>query len=227
MFNHKYLTNATIESSTVMYCDTPALEYDEDDTDNVHDWYNVSVSADGESFAKATAKFFFYDEPVIKSIDPWLGPMSGKTEVDIIGKGFNQTNMCDFRIKFGMTEVRPKEKQTESLAKIDSLPAKIPGAVVVSISGNGQQYTHDTTLHFRDASNTFEYYQNFFVISVWPTQASNTGNTPILLNGILFDQFKYDNSSNKNVEIKCRFLDSSGTVFGGEIVMTKLKDSQY
>jgi len=89
MFNHKYYTNATVESSTVMYCDTPALEYDEDDTNNVQDWYNVSVSADGEAYAKATAKFFFYDEPVINSIDPWLGPMSGKTDVQILGKGFN------------------------------------------------------------------------------------------------------------------------------------------
>jgi hypothetical protein len=87
MFNHKYYTNATVESSTVMYCDTPPLEYDEEDT--VNDFYNVSVSADGEAFAKATAKFFFYDDPVIKSIDPWLGPMSGKTDVQIQGKGFN------------------------------------------------------------------------------------------------------------------------------------------
>jgi hypothetical protein len=63
--------------------------------------------------------------------------MSGKTDVQILGKGFNQTNMCDFRIKFGMTEVRPKEKQTESVAKLDTLPVKIPGAVVVSITGNG------------------------------------------------------------------------------------------
>lgn len=35
MFNHKYYTNATVESSTVMYCDTPPLEYDEEDTNNV------------------------------------------------------------------------------------------------------------------------------------------------------------------------------------------------
>ena len=140
MFNHTYLTNATVESSTVMYCDTPVLVYDEEDdthNDYDHDYYNVSVSADGEAYSKATAKFFYYDEPVIKSIDPWLGPMSGETDVQILGKGFNQTNMCDFRIKFGMTEVRPKEKQTESMVKIDTLPVKIPGAVVVSITGNG------------------------------------------------------------------------------------------
>jgi hypothetical protein len=36
-----------------------------------------------------------------------------------------------------MTEVRPKEKQTEFLAKIDTLAVKIPGSVVVSITGNG------------------------------------------------------------------------------------------
>ena len=87
MFNHTFYTNATVESSTVMYCDVPALDYGEEDV--VSDFYNVSVSADGESFSKATGKFFFYDEPVVTAIDPWLGPMSGKTDIQIQGKGFN------------------------------------------------------------------------------------------------------------------------------------------
>jgi hypothetical protein len=39
--------------------------------------------------------------------------------------------------------------------------ANVPGQVVVSVSGNDQQWIDDITLHFRDEENTYEYYQNF------------------------------------------------------------------
>ena len=33
--------------------------------------------------------------------------------------------------------MRPKEKQTDTIVKVDSLAVKVPGAVVVSVTGNG------------------------------------------------------------------------------------------
>ena len=38
-------------------------------------------------------------------------------------------------------------------------------------------------------------------MGVQPTVASNSGNTPLILDGILFDQFKYDNGTEKRVPI--------------------------
>jgi hypothetical protein len=30
-----------------------------------------------------------------------MGPLEGGTVVNIYGKGFNQTNLCDFTVRFG------------------------------------------------------------------------------------------------------------------------------
>lgn len=51
---------------------------------------------------------------------------------------------------------------------MDTTPVNVPGTVVVALSGNGQQYVDDRTLHYRDPQNTFEYYQPYRVINVQP-----------------------------------------------------------
>lgn len=65
------------------------------------------------------------------------------------------------------------------------------------------------TLHFRDKSNTFEYYQEFIIEEADPKYLSNSGNSPLSLVGVNFDQFKYDNMSKKIVPFYCRFTDSN------------------
>lgn len=91
MFNHTYMTNATVVSSTELYCDTPPLNYEDEFGEEyiVKDFYNVSVSADGEAFSNASINFYYYDQPVITAVEPWVGPMEGKTEVTLKGKQFN------------------------------------------------------------------------------------------------------------------------------------------
>lgn len=73
--------------------------------------------------------------------------------------------------------------------QFEAPPANIPGSAVVEVSGNGQQFTRDLTLHFRDVNNTFEYYQDFLVTYINPPAVSNRGNAKITLKGMLFDQF--------------------------------------
>jgi len=46
---------------------------------------------------------------------------------------------------------------------IESPPVNVPDAVVVSTSGNGQQFITEKKLHYRSKENTFEYYQNFII----------------------------------------------------------------
>jgi hypothetical protein len=70
---------------------------------------------------------------------------------------------------------------------VTSYAANVSGAVVVSVSGNNQQFIDDVTLHFRDKENTFEYYQAFIVNKVAPETISNAGNTPIEMTAMLFD----------------------------------------
>lgn len=61
--------------------------------------------------------------------------------------------------------------------------AKIPDAVVVSVSLNGQQFISDKTLHFRDIENTFTYYQDLHISDYSPKAGPTSGKTKIKVTG--------------------------------------------
>lgn len=44
---------------------------------------------DGDYVTPATGKFMYYQEPKMLSIDPWLGPVTGKTISKIYGSAMN------------------------------------------------------------------------------------------------------------------------------------------
>ena len=90
IFNETIRMNATVVDEQTIICDSPFL-----DSINGDQWYNVAVTLDGDYVTSAIGKFFYYRNPTITSISPWLGPMSGDTNVTILGTGFNQTNICD------------------------------------------------------------------------------------------------------------------------------------
>ena len=162
VYNNTIFMNATVIDSNTIICDSPPLESASGDM-----WYNVSVSLDGDFISNAGAVFRYYHNPRIDSITPWLGPMSGGTQSVIRGWGFNQTNVCRLTVRYEQTHISPGDVTATSLTAI-SPPANISVAVVVSVSGNDQQFINDLTLHYRDRQNTFEYYQAFVVESVSP-----------------------------------------------------------
>jgi len=188
--------------------------------------YNVSVSLDGDFVSKATGKFYYYENPTIESISPWLGPLSGNTESVIKGTGFTQKSICDLKVRFGATHIVPKDVQSNQV-KVLSPPAGRPGEVVVSISGNNQQFINDKTLHFRDVENTFQYYQPFVVEKVIPSSISNAGNSPIRIIGMALDQFRFDNGTRKDVPYQCRFVESeTGALIGSPALMKAVSDTE-
>ena len=109
---------------------------------------------------------------------------------------------------------------------VTSPAVNVSGAVVVSVSGNNQQFIDDVTLHKRDTENTFEYYQLFRVESLKPEYLSNTGNSPLRIKAMQFDQWRYDNGTKKDVQLMCRFVEGSTVVGGLEMNMTKLTDNE-
>lgn len=116
----------------------------------------------------------------------------------------------------------------ENSVQIESPPVNVSGAVVVSISGNNQQFINDRTLHFRDKQNTFEYSQPFFIESLSPDSLSNAGSSPLRIKGIGFDQWKFDNGTSKNVPLYCRFMDpSTDSSISLSIQMNKVSDNEY
>jgi len=83
---------------------------------------------------------------------------------------------------------------------VESPAVNVSDPVVVSISGNGQQFISDKTLHYRDKENTFEYYQPFIIENVYPKYLSNAGNSPLRMIGLNFDEFKHDNGTDNIVQ---------------------------
>mmetsp|Transcript_34677 Transcript_34677/g.53142 ORF Transcript_34677/g.53142 Transcript_34677/m.53142 type:complete len:168 (+) Transcript_34677:1593-2096(+) len=106
IFNGTYFTNATVLNKDTIVCDSPPLE-----TLNGDMWYNVSVTLDGDYFTNATGIFSYYFQPTISSIAPSLGPLSGGTQSKILGSGFNQSNVCDLKVRYGQGHVNPTNVQ--------------------------------------------------------------------------------------------------------------------
>lgn len=134
--------------------------------------------------------------------------------------------MCAFGVRFGQN-VFEATNSTETRVDVQAGPVHIPGAVVVAITGNGQQYNDDVTLHFRDTSNTYIFHQPWIVEDVMPNMATVSGGTPIHMTGMLFDQFKNHNGSTKDMDYKCRFIDDTHQVIGDERNMTQVSDTEY
>jgi hypothetical protein len=63
-FNETYFTNATVVDVNTLWCDSPMLDLGDSDTGDYY--YNLSVSADGESFSVPNVTFLYYDDPDIK-----------------------------------------------------------------------------------------------------------------------------------------------------------------
>lgn len=63
--------------------------------------------------------------------------------------------------------------------------------------------------------------------SVVPTDISNSGNSPVILRGMQFDQFKYDNGTFNDVTLQCRFKeDGTGAYIDQPRNMTRITDSK-
>lgn len=223
-FNGTYTTNATVVDVNTLWCDSPPLDLGDSDTGDY--FYNMSVSADGESFSVANTSFLYYDDPDIRQIQPINGPMNEANTVNIIGKSLNHPNMCNKKMRFGQI-VYDVQSATDTNVVVQTQPVAVPGSVVVTMSGNGQQYSDDITLHFRDRPNTYEFHQPILVEDILPNSAKATGHTDIHLTGMGFDQFKNHNGTTKDVDYKCRYRDSSGQVVIDERNMTKVSDIEY
>lgn len=65
----------------------------------------MTVSLDGgNQMSNTSARFDYYADPVIKSVDPPLGPTYGFTLVTLNGTGFEQAAACKTVIRLGVLE---------------------------------------------------------------------------------------------------------------------------
>jgi hypothetical protein len=149
------------------------------------------------------------------------GPIEGGTQSTLLGRGFKHENVCNLKIRYGALEVTP-DITNSTLIKTVSPRVSVPDAVVLSPSGNGQNYGADLTLHYRDIENTFTYYQSMFVHDLHPQAGPTSGNTRVEVSGIGFKQFKYDNGTIRDdIPLYAKFEDLNGNKLGE---VQKIKD---
>ena len=92
VFNSTIFTNATIMDPFTIKCDSPSI-LNAQGYSKFYDrliWYNVQVTVDGgRELAGSGFTFTYFKEPKITDIQPNSGPVSGGTQVRVIGAGFN------------------------------------------------------------------------------------------------------------------------------------------
>jgi len=154
-----------------------------------------------------------------------VGPVSGGTKSTLVGRNFDQRNICDLKVRYGSIEVQPKRFNDTHL-QVTSPRVSLPGSVTLSPSGNAQNYAKDWILHHRDVENTFTYYQNMFVYDLHPQAGPTTGKTHLEIQGIGFNQFKHDNGTLRSDQpLYVKFVDQASNNQIGEIGTVKNIDN--
>lgn len=126
----------------------------------------------------------------------------------ISGYGFNQMATCNLTVRFGNIYTRPYKHDHYEI-RVKSPPVSVADAVVVAVGLNGQQFTKDKTLNFRDPENTFHYYENPFIYDFNPDRGLSNGGTEVTIRGRGFQPTKYENGTFIKTPVYVRMLDAS------------------
>ena len=207
VFNRTVNMNATVMESDIIKCDSPPAQgWYRSDTKEPR-FYNVEITLDGTLFGGPPQRFNYYKEPEINSIFPIMGPIEGGTELTISGVGFGQTSVWNPTIRFGNIYAIPS-KISEYEIQVKTPEVDVPDAVVVAVGLNGQQFTKDKTLHFKDEENTFYYYDNPIIYGFTPDKGMSNGGTLVKIKGRGFLPKKYENGTFIPSPVYVRMLES-------------------
>ena len=189
VFNQTHFMNATIVNENTIKCSTPILPPDAAGLPPKYQHYVVQVTLNERDFSDSVSRvqFAYYPDPHITATkDANVGPVTGGTTSNLTGIGFTHPNVCKLRVRYGAIEVTPSSVESDSNIITKSPAVNVPDAVVLAASGNGQQYSDDVTLHYRDVENTFTYHQDSFIHILHPQYGPDSGNTKIMVSGIGF-----------------------------------------
>lgn len=127
--------------------------------------------------SNTSARFDYYVDPVIKSVDPPLGPTVGDTVVTLNGTGFDSKAACKTVVRLGVLETYPLSISNTSLV-FRSPRSPIPGTTTVSVSHNSQQFTKQPAYSEPAKERTFDYYMPPYTSLYYPDSGPANGGTP-------------------------------------------------
>lgn len=142
------------------------------------------------------------------------------------GEGFRHPNVCALTVRYGALNVAPNPANDTWMTS-SSPKVSLPGAVTLTLSGNGQNFNADKILHRRDEENTFWYYQYIHVEDIKPALGPSTGGTKILVEGRGFRQFTHPNGTVRDVPLFMRFTDFNGSPLGAPIEAQRVTHTDF
>ncbi|MCP3686031.1 MAG: hypothetical protein GY861_25580 [bacterium] len=225
IFDGNIRMNATVMNEHEIKCDSPSvLNYKGINEKNIK-YYDVMITLNGVDFNGPAHKFYYYKDTIISKLDPFYGPISGNTTVDMTGFNFNQTGACNPVVRFSTYEVKPKIFNNTNL-QVVSPKVNWTGATTVQLALNGQQFDKDITIRYRDFENTFWYYKNPLVTFMSPNKGPTIGGTNIKVLGIGFDEIFAYQKDPKKKKLYYKFIDKKDnkTQYGNTF-LTKVKNN--
>lgn len=199
--------NATVMEHDIIKCDSPPAQgWFKKDTKGLR-FYYLEITLDGKLYGGPPQKFYYYKDPDITGVNPIMGPIDGGTEVTISGVGFNQPATCNMTVRFGNIYTTPISYDSYQI-KAKTPKVDVPNAVVVAVGINGQQFTKDKTLRYKDEENTFYYYENPIIYEFTPKKGLSNGGTIVTIRGQGFLPKKFPNGTFEETPVYLRMLES-------------------
>ena len=210
VFGNDTYMDAVVFNDTLMYCDSPRVL--DAFGNNINNTKNLSISVTfngGKDLISTNATFRYYTQPQATLVTPHFGPVTGGTNVTILGGDFSP--YCNLTVRFTTQEFKPTYVNSTMLTLLT--PAvECPNDVEVDISLNGQQYTKANISNWNER---FSYYKAPLFVSFFPKEFPSGGHSIITITGEGFLFSRNDTTGTnhtENVQWYCKFTDDSGQV---------------
>ncbi|KAL7513815.1 hypothetical protein ACHAXN_011176 [Cyclotella atomus] len=140
------------------------------------DTVKVDLRLNGAKFSSNHVEFKYYNDPVVSTINPWIGTARGGTTVTITGSDFVASNIS---CRFGETTVAGRYNNPNAISCVAPPQFDGPVSLAVSISFNGVDY-HRSPVDYK--------YLDPEVSSIRPRKGYLFGGTNIHVTGSNFEE---------------------------------------
>eukprot|EP00736_Rhodelphis_marinus_P013075 Rmarinus@m.15360 len=134
----------------------------------------LRFTANRFQIAESELTYTYYEEPHVRSLEPWNGPVGGDTVVTVTGSGFIESPLLSCR--FGTLEVPATFLSPTSVECVS--PPQTTRFAYLEVSNNGQDYTADYTPYL--------YYRTPAITSLDPETGPSDGGTIVHVYGTDF-----------------------------------------